>query len=296
MAGADAAASLDGVLVRYPGRAPLGPIDLGISPGEIVAVVGASGAGKSTVLRLLAGLEPPSEGAVHRAEGRTGFVFQSATLMPWADALANVALPLELAGAPRTEARARAAEALTAVGLGDRLGARPRQLSGGMAMRVALARALVTRPDLLLLDEPFAALDSVTRRRLIEDLHRLWTDRSPRPAIVFVTHDVEEAVYLAGRAVVLDATTGRVAATLASPGPLPRPEGWRADAGYRAAVEGLARELANAMPPFPLEGGRAGVGGGGGPASPVLDTVSTAFDVTSSTPIPTLPPSRGKGS
>ena len=248
MAGADAAASLDGVLVRYPGRAPLGPIELTIAPGEIVAVVGASGAGKSTLLRLLAGLEPPSAGTVHRAEGRTGFVFQSATLMPWADALTNVALPLELAGIARPEARAHAAEALTAVGLGDRLDARPRQLSGGMAMRVALARALVTEPDLLLLDEPFAALDSVTRRRLIEDLHRLWTARAPRPAIVFVTHDVEEAVYLAGRAVVLDGASGRVAATLASPGPLPRPDGWRAAADYRSSVEALALALAAAMP------------------------------------------------
>ena len=248
MAGPDAAASLDDVVVRYPGRATLGPIDLTIAPGEIVAVVGASGAGKSTLLRLLAGLEPPSGGTVHRADGRTGFVFQSATLMPWADALTNVALPLELAGMARTEARARAAGALTAVGLGDRLDARPRQLSGGMAMRVALARALVTEPDLLLLDEPFAALDSVTRRRLIEDLHRLWTARTPRPAIVFVTHDVEEAVYLAGRAVVLDSATGRVAATLASPGSLPRPDGWRAAAGYRSAVEALARALAAAMP------------------------------------------------
>ncbi len=248
MAGPDAAASLADVLVRYPGRAPLGPVDLTIAPGEIVAVVGASGAGKSTLLRLLAGLEPPSEGAVQRAEGRTGFVFQSATLMPWADALANVALPLELADVARPEARTRAAEALTAVGLGDRLEARPRQLSGGMAMRVALARALVTEPDLLLLDEPFAALDSVTRRRLIEDLHRLWAIRAPRPAIVFVTHDVEEAVYLADRAVVLDGASGRVAATLVSPGPLPRPEGWRAAAEYRSAVEALALALAAAMP------------------------------------------------
>ncbi len=255
MAAADAAASLDGVLVRYPGRAPLGPIDLSIAPGEIVAVVGASGAGKSTLLRLLAGLEPPSGGLLCGMEGRTGFVFQSATLMPWADALANVALPLELAGMARPEARARAAEALTAVGLGDRLDARPRQLSGGMAMRVALARALVTGPDLLLLDEPFAALDSVTRRRLIEDLHRLWADRAPRPAIVFVTHDVEEAVYLAGRALVLDGASGRVAATLASPGPLPRPAGWRADAGYRTAVETLAAALAEAMPAPAVEAG-----------------------------------------
>ena len=247
MAGADAAASLDGALVRYPGRAPLGPVDLTIATGEIVAVVGASGAGKSTLLRLLAGLEPPSEGVVQRADGRTGFVFQSATLMPWADALTNVALPLELAGTARPDARTRAARALIAVGLGDRLDARPRQLSGGMAMRVALARALVTEPDLLLLDEPFAALDSVTRRRLIEDLHRLWAARTPRPAIVFVTHDVEEAVYLADRAVVLDGASGRVAATLVSPGALPRLDGWRAKAEYRSAVEALALTLEAAM-------------------------------------------------
>lgn len=244
------AATLDGVVVGYPGRPSLGPVSLTVTPGEIVAVVGASGAGKSTLLRLLAGLERPTEGIVERKVGRTGFVFQSATLMPWADALANVALPLELEGIARPEARARAAGALTAVGLGNRLDARPRQLSGGMAMRVALARALVTAPDLLLLDEPFAALDSVTRRRLIEDLHRLWDAGSPRPAIVFVTHDVEEAVYLAGRAVVLDAATGRVAATLVSPGSLPRPPGWRTDAAYRLAVEALAAALATAMPPL----------------------------------------------
>lgn len=252
---ADPAASLDGAVVRYAGRPPLGPVSLTVAPGEIVAVVGASGAGKSTLLRLLAGLEQPSEGGVDRAVGLTGFVFQSATLMPWADALANVALPLELAGMVRPDARARAAEALTAVGLGDRLDSRPRQLSGGMAMRVALARALVTAPDLLLLDEPFAALDSVTRRRLIEDLHRLWDARTPRPAIVFVTHDVEEAVYLARRALVLDAATGWVAATLVSPGLLPRSPGWRAEAGYRAAVESLAAALAAAMPPLSETGG-----------------------------------------
>ncbi len=252
---AEATVTLSGAVVLYQGRPPLGPVDLAIAPGEIVAIVGASGAGKSTILRLLAGLERPSEGRVDRgaAPGRTGFVFQTATLMPWADARTNVALPLELAGVTASEARRRADEALAAVGLGDRLTARPRQLSGGMAMRVSLARALVTEPDLLLLDEPFAALDSVTRRRLIEDLHRLWAVRSPRPAIVFVTHDVEEAVYLAERALVLDAASGRIATQQASPGAPPRPEGWRMDAGYRATVEALAQALAAAMTPSPRE-------------------------------------------
>ena len=250
-AGAAFAAALCDVVVRYPGRAPLGPVNLALAPGEIVAMVGASGAGKSTLLRLLAGLETPSEGVMSggSGRGRTGFVFQSATLMPWADIQSNVALPLELAGVPRAEARRRAAAGLDAVGLGDRLSARPRQLSGGMAMRASLARALVTDPDLLLLDEPFAALDSVTRRRLIEDLHHLWAGRSPRPAIVFVTHDVEEAVYLAHRALVLDAATGQVAAMADLPGPLPRAPDWRGDPGYRAAVEGLAADLARSMSP-----------------------------------------------
>lgn len=246
---ADAVAALTGVVVRYPDRAAIGPLNLTVAPGEIVAVVGASGAGKSTTLRLLAGLERPSEGQVlTTTPGRTAFVFQSPTLMPWADAQTNVALPLELAGTPQDEARAQAAAALASVGLGDRLGARPRQLSGGMAMRASLARALVTQPDLLLLDEPFAALDSVTRRHLIEDLHNLWDGRSPRPAIVFVTHDIEEAVYLAGRTVVLDAVSGQVAMARPTPGVIPRPAGWRADPAYRETVESLAAALAHAMP------------------------------------------------
>ena len=243
------AASLFGVTVVYPDRAVIGPIDLTVAAGEIVALVGASGAGKSTVLRLLANLERSHDGAVVRqiTPGGTGFVFQSPTLMPWADALANVALPLELTGVPRAQAHARAVEALVAVGLGDRLNARPFQLSGGMAMRVSLARALVTRPHLLLLDEPFAALDSITRRGLVEDLHRLWSET--RPAIVFVTHDVEEAVYLAQRVIVLDAATGRPGAAIPTPGPIPRPPHWRADPTYRQTVEAVADALASAMGP-----------------------------------------------
>lgn len=246
---AEIIAALEGVVVRYPDRAPIGPLDLSLAQGDIVALVGPSGAGKSTALRLLAGLETPSKGHVRTTSpGRTAFVFQSPTLMPWADARANVALPLELAGVPEAEARERAAAALTSVGLGASLASRPRQLSGGMAMRASLARAVVTEPDLLLLDEPFAALDSVTRRRLIEDLHRLWADRSPRPAIVFVTHDVEEAVYLAQRTVVLSGSDGRVTRTRPTPGSIPRPADWRADPACHAAVETLAADLAAAMP------------------------------------------------
>jgi NitT/TauT family transport system ATP-binding protein len=240
---------LRGAEVRYPGLAKaLGPIDLTVAPGEIVALVGASGAGKSTALRLLAGLEPPTAGTVRRPEsGRTGFVFQSPTLMPWADARTNVALPLELSGVPAEEARRRADVALAAVGLGGRITARPRQLSGGMAMRASLARALAADPDLLLLDEPFAALDSITRRGLMEDLHRLW---SARPlAMVFVTHDVEEAAYLAGRVVVLAAADGRAVADIPLSGPLPRPADWRRDPVHRAAVETVAEALARSMAP-----------------------------------------------
>ena len=255
MADAESApiASLTGVVVRYSAPrdktgAAIGPIDLEVQPGEIVALVGASGAGKSTTLRLLAGLERAASGTVTLAAARgcTAFVFQSPTLMPWADALTNVALPLELIGVSRPEARARAAEALTAVGLGERATAMPAQLSGGMAMRASLARALVTRPELLLLDEPFAALDSITRRGLIEDLHRLWT--VDRPAIVFVTHDVEEAVYLASRVVVLSARDGRTVEDIAIPGALPRPAGWRLEPAWREAAETVAQALASAMP------------------------------------------------
>jgi len=243
----DLIAALRGAVVRYPAPAhAIGPIDLNIAPGEIVALVGASGAGKSTALRLLAGLEPPSSGQAIVASGRTGLVFQSPTLMPWADALTNVALPLNLAGLDRAQVRERAQTSLAAVGLGDRATAMPHELSGGMAMRVSLARALVTQPDLLLLDEPFAALDSITRRGLVEDLHRLWSER--RFAVVFVTHDVEEAVYFADRVVILDARDGRPCADLPSPGALPRAAGWRLDPAYRRRVEAVADALAASMP------------------------------------------------
>ncbi|NEX95397.1 ATP-binding cassette domain-containing protein, partial [Caulobacter sp. 17J65-9] len=161
---------------------------------------------------------------------------------PWASTQANVALPLELAGV--ADARARADAALDRVGLAGHGDARPAQLSGGMAMRVSLARALVTDPRLLLLDEPFAALDALTRRRLVEDLHRVWDQT--RPAVVFITHDVEEAVYLAGRVVVMTPGPGRTAAEIAIDAPLPRPEGFRTSLGFRETVAAVEAALARA--------------------------------------------------
>jgi NitT/TauT family transport system ATP-binding protein len=198
-------------------------------------------------MRLLAGLEAPSRGEVMRTPGRgeTAVVFQAPTLAPWLSARANAALPLELAGAGRAEAAARADAALARVGLAGAQAARPAQLSGGMAMRVSLARALVTEPKLLLLDEPFAALDEITRRALADDVLKLWADI--RPAIIFVTHNVEEAVYMASRVVVMTKGPGRIAGEVAVEGPLPRPPGFRTTETFRAQVEAVSALLAKGM-------------------------------------------------
>jgi NitT/TauT family transport system ATP-binding protein len=239
-----AAVALNAACVAYGGQPVLGPLSLQIGVGERVAVAGPSGCGKSTLLRLLAGLEAPTAGAVDRGglqRGETAVVFQAPTLAPWADALSNVALPLRLSGVTKPEANRRAADALAAVGLADALRKRPAQLSGGMAMRCALARALVTRPRLMLLDEPFAALDDLVRRRLADDLLRLQAAQGF--TLVLVTHAMEEAAYVAQRVAVLTPGPGRLAAKIASPGPSPRPEGWRRAPEFRLVVEAVAAGL-----------------------------------------------------
>jgi NitT/TauT family transport system ATP-binding protein len=240
-------AALREVEVDYASRGQaLGPFSLSLAAGEIVALVGPSGCGKSTAMRLLAGLESPTRGEVVRTPGRgeTAVVFQAPTLAPWLSARANVALPLELAGESRAGAAERATRALGRVGLGKAVDARPAQLSGGMAMRVSLARALVTEPRLLLLDEPFAALDEITRRTLADDVLQLWSQS--RPAIVFVTHNVEEAVYMAARVAVMTAGPGRLSGEVEVTGPLPRPPAFRTSAGFRETAERVSALLAAA--------------------------------------------------
>ncbi|CAA9285567.1 MAG: ABC transporter, ATP-binding protein (cluster 10, nitrate/sulfonate/bicarbonate) [uncultured Craurococcus sp.] len=243
--------ALDGVGKRFAsGTEALRDVDLRIEPGEFLSLLGPSGCGKSTLLRLIAGLAEPSAGRIERAASRqVGFVFQEATLLPWSDAVTNVRLPLRLLGLPRAEQEERAAEALAQVGLGGFERAYPRELSGGMRMRVSIARALVTRPSLLLMDEPFAALDELTRHRLNDDLLALWAGSGV--TVVFVTHSVFESVYLSSRILVMAARPGRIAAEVVVEAPRgegsPRPEGFRTSAEYAALCRRATEALEGAM-------------------------------------------------
>ena len=202
----------------------LANVSLDVEAGEFLSVLGPSGCGKSTLLRLIAGLSQPSGGTIELSADKAelGFVFQEPTLMPWATALANVALPLKLRGVARSERAARAAEALANVGLKGFERTWPRELSGGMKMRVSIARALVTGPRLLLMDEPFAALDEITRHRLNADLLELW--QRSKVTVVFVTHSVFESVFLSQRIAVMAARPGRIQSELSIAAPYPRSE------------------------------------------------------------------------
>jgi NitT/TauT family transport system ATP-binding protein len=211
--------SLSAVAKRFSnGTQALRDLSFNIAPGEFVSLLGPSGCGKSTALRLAANLLTPDSGAITFPNGKPeiGFVFQEPTLMPWADALTNARLPLDLQNAPRGPANDRAASALARVGLAGFERALPRELSGGMKMRVSLARALVAQPKLLLLDEPFAALDEITRAQLGDDLLRLW--REDGLTILFVTHSVSESAYLSQRVLVMTPRPGHIAADIALPG------------------------------------------------------------------------------
>jgi NitT/TauT family transport system ATP-binding protein len=234
------------------GVAALGPIDLDIPRGEFVSLLGPSGCGKSTALRVIAGLTKPTSGSVavshHAGDGRPGhsigFVFQEPTLMPWTNVAENVRLPLKLANVAVSESDARIAEALARVGLTDFANAFPRELSGGMKMRVSLARALVTDPDILLMDEPFAALDEITRFRLNNDLLALW--RKLNKTVVFVTHSVFESVYLSQRVVVMTQRPGRLSADIAFETSQPRNEEFRTSAEYGEYCRKVSAALAPA--------------------------------------------------
>ncbi len=215
--------SLNSVSRRFDsGVVALDCVDLQIGAGEFVVLLGPSGCGKSTLLRLIAGLDAPNSGTItwhdKPAPGEIGFVFQDPTLMPWADAQANVAMPLRLRGVADAQARARAA--LSLVGLDDFATARPATLSGGMRMRVSIARALAARPRVLLMDEPFAALDEFTRHRLQDDVLRITAELGC--TTVFVTHSLYEGAYLADRIVLMRARPGQIAAEIPAPGPRPR--------------------------------------------------------------------------
>lgn len=240
---------LRGVTKVYDnGTSALGPLDLDIRRGEFVSLLGASGCGKSTALRLIAGLIAPSSGAVDVATSRAGqsigFVFQEPTLMPWSNVRDNVRLPLKLASVPESQSAARVDEALALVGLSDFANAYPRELSGGMKMRASLARALVTKPDILLMDEPFAALDEITRFRLNNDLLALW--RSLGMTVVFVTHSVFESVYLSQRVIVMTSRPGRVSAECRIETSVPRDDAFRTSIDYARHCRDVSQALVQA--------------------------------------------------
>ncbi len=247
------AIQMRGVTKTYDnGVTALGPLDLSVRAGEFVSLLGPSGCGKSTALKIIAGLSTASSGnarilsrnARDRSQHDVGFVFQEPTLMPWRTVRANVQLPLDLVHAPRRDAETRVNEALAQVGLTEFANVYPHELSGGMKMRASLARALVTDPDILLMDEPFAALDEITRFKLNNDLLALW--RKLHKTILFVTHSVFESVYLSQRVLVMTSRPGRISGEFRIDAPQSRSEGFRTSAEYAAHCRNVSAALAKA--------------------------------------------------
>jgi NitT/TauT family transport system ATP-binding protein len=257
-----ASTSEPGVLARLEnltfaygsGTVALENVTLDVRNGEFLTLIGPSGCGKSTILRLLSELSHPTKGEIRWNGGQAGsrhstargtfpvsVVFQDATLLPWRSSIDNAALPLELSGVSKQDRRAAAMEALNTVGLGSHLEALPRHLSGGMRMRVAIARALVAQPDLLVMDEPFGALDAITRERLQEQLLQIW--QAANCTVVFVTHSVDEAVFLSSRIAVMTPRPGRIARTFEVDAPYPRLNEIRNSEAFRALRETVHRTL-----------------------------------------------------
>jgi NitT/TauT family transport system ATP-binding protein len=241
------------------GTVALQDMNLIIQKAQFVSLVGPSGCGKSTVLRIIAGLGQKSGGSIlwgegldQEQQGQLAYVFQEPALMPWANVMENVRLPLKLMGMSKRDAASRVHQALQLVQLEGVEHAFPRELSGGMRMRVSIARALVTEPRLLLMDEPFGALDEITRSKLNSELLDLWSQK--RWTVIFVTHNIYEAVYLSNRVVVMAARPGRVVADVAIHAPYPRTEAFRTSPLYNEYCRDVAARLAEAMagsPPQP---------------------------------------------
>ena len=248
VARSSAVISLSSVAVRFEsGLLALQGTSLSVAEGEFVTLLGPSGCGKSTVLKLVAGLAAPTEGAVaspaqQDQTGRsTAYVFQEPTLLPWATVFDNVWLPLRLQGRSRHDAQAVIARVLEQVGLGEFAQSYPAQLSGGMKMRVSIARALVSQPQVLLMDEPFAALDDITRQRLNVDLLTWWHGQSM--AALFVTHNVAEAVFLSQRVLVMGARPGKVIAEVIVDQPYPRDTAFRQTQAFLRHCQTLSAAL-----------------------------------------------------
>ena len=231
------------------GTIALEGLDLDVRSGEFLSLLGPSGCGKSTVLRMIAGLASPSAGSIDWSDAQSrsdlGYVFQDSTLMPWTSVFNNVWLPLRLSGLSKADATARIEEALSLVGLSGFAKSYPRELSGGMKMRVSIARALVLRPTLLLMDEPFAALDEITRFKLNNDLLRLKAELGT--TVVFVTHSVYESVYLSTRIAVFAARPGRIIEQIHVDAPYPRNDEFRHTPQYAESCRAASHALTSAM-------------------------------------------------